>query len=358
MSTRDQAFALPAKLDSYLGALSKLMAQEGKRSLQELIVNAKVRVEQGWESERDFGQTTWGHAVYLAVPEIIFLRVAQKKDEIGREIAQGLNQLHHVRGEYVAAIFIEMDLPPADDWRRESGLQVSARRDVSSTAATRIWGSDGFRLFLSHKTSVKKEAADLKDKLSLFGFTVFVAHEDINPTKAWQDEIENALASMDGFVALLTGDYHDSDWTDQEVGYAIARGVPMLAIKLGLNPYGFIGRFQALSCDWNKAPVEIAKILIKNDRVFGAFVEALRKCQHFDDANSLASVLPSIERLDDSQIDELMAVYNENYEVRGGFGFNGSRPGPYGPGLVHYLNLHSKRKFKFSKDRFIELVRK
>ncbi len=29
---------------------------------------------------------------------------------------------------------------------------------------------------------------------------------------------------MDALAALLTTDFHDSNWTDQEVGFAIGRG--------------------------------------------------------------------------------------------------------------------------------------
>src|SRR5207244_4904937 len=137
---------------------------------------------------------------------------------------------------------------------------------VTPDATKRIWEDDGFRVFLSHKSDVKKETASLKERLRLFGISCFVAHEDIHPTKAWQDEIENALASMDGFVALMTENFHDSEWTDQEVGFAFARGVPMIAVRLGKNPYGFIGKFQGLSSTWLIAAEEIVRILIKNER--------------------------------------------------------------------------------------------
>ena len=106
----------------------------------------------------------------------------------------------------------------------------------------------------------------------------FVAHKDIHPTKAWQDEIENALASMDALVALMTENSHDSDWTHQEVGFAFARGTPIIAVQLGKDPYGFIGKFQALSRSWLSAAEDIVNVLIKNDRMFSAFIQALRKC--------------------------------------------------------------------------------
>ena len=67
---------------------------------------------------------------------------------------------------------------------------------------------------------------------------------------------------MDAFVALLTEGFHDSLWTDQEVGFALSRGVPILAVRLGKDPYGFIGKFQALSCDWADAPKKIVGLLI------------------------------------------------------------------------------------------------
>ncbi|WIM06798.1 MAG: toll/interleukin-1 receptor domain-containing protein [Candidatus Nitricoxidivorans perseverans] len=135
--------------------------------------------------------------------------------------------------------------------------------------------------FLSHKSEVKREVSELKDRLRLFGISCFVAHEDIHPTKAWQHEIENALASMDGFVALMTESFHESDWTDQEVGFAFARGVPMIAVRLGKDPYGFIGKFQGLSSTWSNSAEGIVKVLIKYDRMFSAYAEALRHCPNW-----------------------------------------------------------------------------
>jgi hypothetical protein len=134
---------------------------------------------------------------------------------------------------------------------------VSRRVLVDGASQQRIWGEAGYRVFLSHKTSVKRETAALKERLQPFGISCFVAHEDIRPTKAWQDEIVNALTTMDAFVALLTDDFHRSLWTDQEVGFALGRNVPIISVKLGKNPYGFIGKFQALSCDWKGAPLGI-----------------------------------------------------------------------------------------------------
>jgi hypothetical protein len=39
--------------------------------------------------------------------------------------------------------------------------------------------------------------------------------------------------------------FHQSDWTDQEIGYAMGRNKPSFAVNYGPVSYGFIGKFQA-----------------------------------------------------------------------------------------------------------------
>jgi hypothetical protein len=207
---------------------------------------------------------------------------------------------------------------------------------------------------LSHKTEVKRETAELKEQLCRFGISCFVAHQDISPTIAWQDEIENALASMDGFVALMTPSFHDSNWTDQEVGFAFASGVPIIAVRMGKDPYGFIGKFQALTTDWLSAPTEIAKLLIRHERMFPSFIRSIQECSSFDHGNQLAELLPYIERLSEGQIDELIAAYNEGGQVTGSYGFNGSKSSKHGHGLTHHLNRLSSRKFKLDDWKVVE----
>jgi nucleoside 2-deoxyribosyltransferase len=104
-----------------------------------------------------------------------------------------------------------------------------------------------FRLFISHLAVNKKTAANLQDALRVFGISSFVAHSDIMPTTEWEDQIELALSTCDALIALLHDKFHESSWTDQEIGFAMGRGVPVCAVRFGQTPYGFIGRFQAFS---------------------------------------------------------------------------------------------------------------
>ncbi len=353
MSKAANKFELPNTIDRHLGALSKLYAQEGKRQLQEIVVNARTRVHEEW-SRDNWNGGTYGHVLYLVLPEPLFLSSVKLKNVIQTQSKEDLNKIHNVQNEFIEEVFMEMEFGDDHEWRKDSGLLLSGKRAVSPDASKRIWGDEGFRVFLSHKADVKKETADLKERLRLFGISCFVAHEDIHPTKAWQDEIENALASMDGFVALMTANFHDSDWTDQEVGFAFARGVPIIAVRLGKDPYGFIGKFQGLSSAWPTAAADIVQILIKNDRMFSAYISALRKCPNWDGGNTLAKALPGIERLSASQVNELIAAYNETSELHGSFAFNGSKPRMYGLGLVSHLNRFNSQQFRLSSEGLIE----
>jgi hypothetical protein len=350
-------YQIPVNLEQYLAALSKVYENEGKRTKQEILVNARIRIEEAYEIYEDWGVEHHGHALFLRVPENLFLAVNRQKEEVQKQLQTDINKMHHVTNEHIAKVFLEMDIPDDHDWRRESGLLRDGKRLVMDDAQKRIWGADGFRLFLSHKSEVKKETAALKEKLQMFGVSCFVAHEDIHPTQEWQDEIENALASMDGFAALLTEHFHESPWTDQEVGYALARGVPMIAVRLERDPYGFIGKFQALATTWDACAERLVRLLLRHDRMFNAYVQALRRCTSFENGNTLAKILPDLERLSVQQIDDLLSAYNESTELQGSYGFNGKRSVFYGRGLVSHLNRLGSRRFKYGTDGLIEVTK-
>ena len=347
MNGQEKNFELPKNIERYLATLSKYYAKEGQRRLQEIIVNSQCKVHAGWSFD-NWNGGTYGHAVYLAIPESIYLEVVNEKAELQSQIREALNNIHHIQNEFVEEVFFEMEIPDDHDWRKDSGVLVTHNRVIPDPVAKRIWGNDCFRVFLSHKVEVKRETSLLKDKLKLYGICCFVAHEDIHPTKEWQDEIENALHTMDSFVALLTDGFHDSLWTDQEVGFAFGRGVPIISVKLGKDPYGFIGKFQAVSCTWETAPTEIAKILIKKEPMLNAYINAVQNCQSYDGANKLAELLPFIARLSGSQIEKLAKAFNENSQVSDSYGFNGKKPTYYGDGLVHHLRRITDIDYKLS----------
>jgi len=110
-----------------------------------------------------------------------------------------------------------------------------------------LWQEGHFRLFLTHISSAKKLMSTIKANLAPKAIDAFVAHDDIEPTREWEQEIEAALETCDALAAFLTPDFHESLWTDQEVGFCVRRRVLIIPVRMGMDPYGFLGRYQALT---------------------------------------------------------------------------------------------------------------
>jgi hypothetical protein len=124
-----------------------------------------------------------------------------------------------------------------------------------------------FSLFLSHTAHHKQAVAEVKNHLQGYAVDGFVAHEDIEPMSEWVGEIEAALRRCDALAAFLTPEFPGSKWTDQETGFCFARGLLIVPIRLGVDPYGFIGRYQAINGS-NKSTLQLAS------EIFGILIES------------------------------------------------------------------------------------
>jgi hypothetical protein len=153
-------------------------------------------------------------------------------------------------------------------------LDLGALAHVSAQAnPPAVWHpSRDFRLFLSHLSKDKDKATRLRDCLKPYAITAFVAHEDIHPTLEWQAEIERGLLAMDALVAIHTPGFSASFWTQQEIGYALGRGIKVISFRMGEDPKGFISKHQALSRHRKSAEqiAEDIRDLLANDARTGA----------------------------------------------------------------------------------------
>lgn len=237
-----------------------------------------------------------------------------------------------------------------EEHRNEVEGFASAEEKIINHA---IWGNGKVRVFLSHKSEFMKETATLKEELAFYGVSCFVAHKDIEPTKLWQDEIEKALHSMDILVALMTDGFQDSNWTDQEIGFAIGRKKPIISVRMGTDPYGFIGKYQGVASNWDDAPLKIMKILMSEEKMLDAYIEELRFCPSYDEANRFAKCLPYIGASTKEQIQKLIGVYAENGQIHGSRGFNGRTPDEHGKGLVFHLSRVTGKDYKIANNHKI-----
>jgi TIR domain len=160
----------------------------------------------------------------------------------------------------------------------EAATLVKMAEDLEITVPTaraavlrppRNWPDEtNFRLFISHISAAKDKATRLRDCLTPYHISGFVAHQDILPTEEWQTEIERALRTIDAFLAIHTPGFAKSFWTQQEIGFAVARGVKIISFKMGEDPTGFISKHQALP-RLNRSAEDIAKevhlLLLRDD---------------------------------------------------------------------------------------------
>lgn len=322
MPRDEPQFQLPGRVDSYLATLNRLYERANEPLLREIVVNGAVSIHEGWDYD-NWNGGTYGHAITLTVPEDIFLGLIEAKDELQSRITADLNKLDNSQNEFVSQVFIEMSTTDEDRWREASGVYrpPMAAHSVPADALQRIWGPLHVRVFLSHKATVKVQTSRLKQSFSRCGIAAFVAHEDIEPTQEWQREIERALFSMDALVALLTSDFHDSNWTDQEVGVAIGRGVPLVAVRLGCDPYGLMGKGQGLGgctlSDTHSIAARVFQVLVKRlsdkSRLFECALAAYADSDSFaDSAWKVQYLLASFQDLGASQVARVLAVYGAN----------------------------------------------
>lgn len=187
----------------------------------------------------------------------------------------GVNSKWVYTKELLADVPAEVVLRIADELQIPHAYTVTATKE---TVEATFWEPQHFRLFLCHLASFKKTTAALQTALRRFGVSAFVAHVDIEPTKEWQDEIEAGLWSMDALAAILMPGFRESNWTNQEVGIAVGRGVLVVPIIRGLDPYGFIGKYQGLQASGKTVPQvagEVFSILVYSPKTRGRMLTCL-----------------------------------------------------------------------------------
>lgn len=136
-----------------------------------------------------------------------------------------------------------------------------SKKSEDSLGIETIWEAGKIRVFISHRDEKKTEAKKLAFILNSLGVSGFIAHDSIQPMATWKNEIYKALQTMDAFVCFITEDYYDSFWTNQEIGFALAKGVPIILYSHdGTDPKGFKSDIQAIKRDMSKVKLYIKKI--------------------------------------------------------------------------------------------------
>ncbi len=196
--------------------------------------------------------------------------------------------------------------------------------DVMGTAITAVglWKPDVVRVFLSHLATHKEFASQVSERLEPYGIQGFVAHTHIEITAVWQTEIERALNSTEVLVGLLHAGFCESSWSQQEVGWALGRGIPVKMIRLGEDPKGFSARHQWRPCgpeDSKAVAMEVVRLLNTeprlNMRVSDMLIAALRSAGNYFAARDAAEEVRKLGTLTPAQLDAVERAYIANDQI-------------------------------------------
>ncbi len=188
---------------------------------------------------------------------------------------------------------------------------------------------DNFKVFISYSSADKVLGGLFKQCFETYaGFSVFLAHEDISPAVEWELKIIKYLKEADVIIPLITTNYRNSEFTDQELGMALAWKKIILPIKLSdINPYGFIKKFQALRCRQNyngiiNAVLAIVLVLIENkefnkynEPVVNSVIKAFSQSTSFKMTRTIIRTLVKITKFNNKQLLFLIKAIKNNSQI-------------------------------------------
>jgi len=192
---------------------------------------------------------------------------------------------------------------------------------------TNYWKNGCFRMFISHSSKIKIKANELSKALENYAISCFVAHDDIEPTKEWQDVIEDALFTCDGMVAFLNKDFQSSLWTDQEVGICYGINKIIIPVRMGINPYGFLGKYQGVPGKGKSIKLiahDIFKLLNNREdtqeKISTSITNLFIKSSSYLTTFQTIILLETLKYIDADQLKGIKKSVETNSQIKGAFG--------------------------------------
>jgi hypothetical protein len=183
------------------------------------------------------------------------------------------------------------------------------------------------KVFLSYSTIDKNAAGVIKFQLESFGYDVFLAHHDLQPSQIWIEEIIKNINECDVFLPFLTENSFNSFWVNQEIGIGFIKKKLIIPFKINLNPWGFISQIQAYSLDatdgthlYNdikNACLKIEKIITNKmpEKMIDTQIFALSDSGSYETSNKIAKSLSTHANLSADQINEILRISLINTQV-------------------------------------------
>ncbi len=174
--------------------------------------------------------------------------------------------------------------------------------------------------FISYSHVDRVRATEVKRVLGALGVDAFMAHEDIYISQQWRDRILGELREMEVFVPLLSPQFKNSEWTGQEVGFAMSRP-DVLVIPASLDgtiPGGFLNALQA-----RRLPDPADEGFFRDSiagrfprTVIGALIDALEGAASWRGAEALfRPLLPYLSQLTPAEATRIATISKGNSQI-------------------------------------------
>lgn len=119
----------------------------------------------------------------------------------------------------------------------------------------------GEQIYVSHAPADLELVQELFSTVKNFPFGVHIALEEVESGRS-RKRLEGRLANSDVVVAVLTEESADSRWINQEIGYALAKGIPVLPLHDHEHRRGgFIGDVEGVTIDRRNPSFTIFNLL-------------------------------------------------------------------------------------------------
>lgn len=341
-------YYLPSKIQSYLKRLAAEYASSERSLFADILQTGRVHVIEETSYDNWNGGTT-GHDVKFFLPGSVLQRIKVREQKaVADEILKDLNICSEsVPGEFFETVIFEINDEEDAEFQQAAPLSKRPQIDLDKIA---FWRPGLIRLFISHRDKYKVQAKSLAESLEDYGISAFVAHDTIEPMATWQNEILKGLETMDVLLAFVTDDFHESTWTNQEIGFALGRDVPIISLKLQkTDPDGFLGSTQALRGKLDNAAAKsltiynlIAQKLGKGSRLNGALISAFVQSCSFDEAKlRFNRISNAVSKLSDKETDMIIQGFEENSQLHESYYLTNN----YNR-LVSFLERTTGRKYK------------
>jgi hypothetical protein len=352
-------YYLPRKAHGYLHRLAVQYERSGKHLENELITGARIFVDEA-TSYDNWNGGTYGHTVILFLPLEALGKVdIDRQSDVCSGITDDLRKLG-VGIENEGFDGVRLEATDEDDPGFQQSVPFSSDQPVRPESLS-IWKPGLVRLFISHRDIHKRAARVLADELEGYGLSCFVAHDTIEPRSEWRKEILKGLQTMEAMLVFLTDDFAESTWTNQEVGYAVGKNIPVISLKLGeKDPPGFISHEQALrgrvddpSESAKKLYPLIGRAIGREKRMQNALIRTFVEAPTYDDAKDRFNRLAeTINQLDDDQVTAISEGFAGNSQLYGCYHLNRFDR------LINFLGRGTGKRFMISQNTVVEIEQK